>query len=226
MFWFWLGLVAIIAACVAIVVVRTRKFVPAPEEAVSAPEEAFDTDRLRDDLQELIRCRTVSYRDRELEDESQFTLVTDALPRLFPQVFAVCELHRPNDRSVLLHWRGKSSEKPTVLMAHYDVVPVDEKAWERPPFDAVVEDGVMWGRGTLDTKGTLVSVLEAADTLIAEGFVPEHDIWMAFAGDEEIAGGGAPANVAWLTEHDVKPYLVLDEGGAVVDKVFPGVDRP
>ena len=111
-------------------------------------------------------------------------------------------------------------------MAHYDVVPVEEENWEVPPFEALVRDGAMWGRGTLDTKSTFNGILSAAENLIAQGFTPLHDIYFAFSGGEEVNGLGAVHIVEYFTERGIEPELVLDEGGAVVENVFPGVSKP
>ena len=113
-----------------------------------------------------------------------------------------------------------------MLMAHYDVVPVEEENWDVPPFEAIIKDGAMWGRGTLDTKVTFNGILSAAENLIGQGFTPENDIYFAFSGGEEVNGKGAVNIVNWFTEKGVKPALVLDEGGAVVENVFPGVKEP
>ena len=221
----WLILLAL-AAFIAVLLFRTLRFTPLPEAPASTHPVDVDEAKAIRDLQALIRCKTVSYRDKSLEDDNEFACLEALLPEMFPNVHRVCDFHKPDPRALLFHWKGKSADKPGVLMAHYDVVPVDEAAWDKPPFEALIEDGVMWGRGTIDTKTTFLAVLEAADALIARGFVPENDLYLAFGGDEEISGNGAPAIVRWLKEHDVTPAFVLDEGGAVVEKVFPGVTQP
>jgi carboxypeptidase PM20D1 len=112
-------------------------------------------------------------------------------------------------------------------MAHLDVVPVDESApWRHPAFDAVVDDGAVWGRGTLDDKGSLVALCEAVETLLTDGFVPAQDVWLSFGADEEVSGRCAPAAVAELERRGVVPWFVLDEGGAVAADAFPGVAAP
>ena len=82
---------------------------------------------------------------------------------------------------------------------------------------------LMWGRGTLDTKVTFNGILSAAENLIRQGYQPENDIYFAFSGGEEINGPGAENIVQWFHEQGIKLKLVLDEGGAVVEDVFPGV---
>lgn len=221
----WILIIALILL-IAVLLARAARFTPKPEAAVPASEEKVDRAKAVEHLQRLIRCRTVSYRDKAMEDEKSFAELEALLPELFPHVHAQCGFEKLGSRSLLFHWKGKSEGEPAVLMAHYDVVPVNEDAWAKPAFDGVIENDVLWGRGTLDTKGTFLGVLEAADNLIAEGFQPEHDLYFAFAGDEEVSGEGAPTIVRWFQERGVTPAFVLDEGGAVVENVFPGVKTP
>ena len=221
----WIILLAVLAF-LAVLITRALAFKPQPEEAASAAPETLDEQKAIDHLQALIRCKTVSYRNKALEDNAEFEKLENLLPQLYPNVCKACELIKPNDRALLFHWKGKSSEQPGVLMAHYDVVPVNEADWQKPAFDGIIEDGVLWGRGTLDTKATFNGVLEAADNLIAQGFVPANDLYLAFGGDEEISGDGAPAIVRWFQQQHITPAFVLDEGGAVVENVFPGVKVP
>ena len=219
----WLIPVCAIAVFALIIVIRTLAF--KPRENVAADESAvtFDRAELIRNLQDLVSCKTVSYSDSSLEDDVEFEKLISRLPKLYPHVHRSCEFERLPDRALLYRWKGKASDAPTVLMAHYDVVPVDEAGWEKPPFEAIVEDGVMWGRGTLDTKVTFGGILFAANKLVKDGFVPENDIYFAFSGGEEVNGKGAFNIVDLFEKRGITPALVLDEGGAVVENVFPGV---
>ena len=206
-----------------VILTRAIRFKPKKQKPLSADEVSFDADKAVSSLQKLIRCKTVSYYDHSLEDDSEFEKLIGLLPEIYPNVMNTCEFRRLPDRALLFRWKGRCESKPSVMMAHYDVVPVEEENWQKPPFEAIIEDGVLWGRGSLDTKVTFNGVLYAANTLISEGFVPENDIWFAFSGGEEVNGKGAENIVAWFVENGVKPALVVDEGGAVVEGVFPGV---
>lgn len=216
-------ILAVIAAFLAVVLIRTATFKPKPQCGVDNTTVEFDKEKAMENLAQLVRCKTVSYYSREDEDEAEFKKLIDLLPTLYPDVFKVCEYKEFPDRGMLFKWSGKNSGAPAVLMAHYDVVPVNESAWEKPPFDAVIENGVMWGRGTLDTKVTFNGVLFAAQKLISDGFVPENDIYFAFSGGEEVNGKGAVHIVDYFAQNGIIPAMVVDEGGAVVENVFPGV---
>jgi len=217
------ALAALIVAFFTVIIIRAIRFKPNKSycDSLECPE--FDKARATEALRELIRCKTVSYYTREEENEAEFEKLVDMLPTLYPSVFSTCELTRMNDRALLFKWTGKAHDAPAVMMAHYDVVPVSEKDWQKPPFEAILEDGVIWGRGSLDTKVTFNAVLSAADSLIEKGFVPENDIYFAFSGGEEVNGRGAVNIVDYFEKNGIEPALVLDEGGAVVENVFPGL---
>ncbi len=221
---YWI--LAVLVAFIAVVAIRTIRFRPKPQPEVTKEEIAFDHDAAVDSLAQLVRCKTVSYNDHSLEDEGEFQKLISLLPTLYPNVFAACTFRQLPDRALLLRWPGKQAGDPAVMMAHYDVVPVNEEKWDKPPFAGIIEDGILWGRGTLDTKVTFNGILSAANSLIGQGFRPERDIYFAFSGGEEINGQGAPNIVAYFTEHGIHPAIVVDEGGAVVENVFPGVKQP
>lgn len=219
-------ILSLIALFFAVILIRTAMFRPKPPLEVFENEEKFDGEKSIENLRTLVRFKTISYRDSEKEDDEQFQKLIDKLPQLYPNVFEKCSFTQLADRALLFKWSGKNQGKPTVLMAHYDVVPVNEEMWEKPPFEAILEDGVIWGRGTLDTKVTFNGVLFSADHLIAQGFTPENDIYFAFSGGEEINGNGAKNIVDYFEENGIELALVVDEGGAVVENVFPGVKTP
>ena len=216
----------ILLVLTAVIIARTLMFTPPREAPKEYDEIQLDGAESIRNLFELIRCRTVSRTDPRQEDEAEFEKLIGLLPKLYPNVWNTCSLQRFEGRGLLFHWQGQTEGDPAVLMAHYDVVPVEEENWSRPAFDAVAEDGVMWGRGTLDTKVTFNGILSGAESLIRQGFQPEHDIYFAFSGCEEINGPGAANIVRFFQEKGAHLRLVLDEGGAVVEDVFPGVSAP
>ena len=152
--WIILGIIALFFA---VILLRTLAFRPKEELPVSREEVSFDRDKCVDALAQLVRCRTISYNDPALEEDAEFEKLIGLLPTLYPRVWQSCSLERLPDRALLFRWPGKETGDPAVMMAHYDVVPVNEENWDKPPFAGIIEDGILWGRGTLDTKVTLVS---------------------------------------------------------------------
>ena len=219
-------ILAALALLLAVILIRTLCFRPKPQPEGDQEQYAFNREQAVDALAQLVRCKTVSHNDHEKEDEQEFAKLIGLLPTLYPRVFDECSVQQLPDRALLLRWPGKHSGDPAVLMAHYDVVPVNEENWEKPPFAGIIEDGVLWGRGTLDTKVTFNGILSAANYLIGKHFQPENDIYFAFSGGEEVNGQGAPNIVKYFQDHQITPALVVDEGGAVVENVFPGVKQP
>ena len=216
----------IVIALLAVLVIRAAAFRPKKQPSMEYESVSFDKDAAIDALQKLVQCKTISYNDKALEDDAEFQKLIDLLPSLYPQVFQVCSFTQLPDRALLFRWPGKTEGNPAVMMAHYDVVPVDEEKWDKPAFSGIIEDGTMWGRGTLDTKATFNGVLSAANHLIGAGFVPENDVYFAFSGGEEVNGKGAVNIVDWFEKEGISLGLVVDEGGAVVENVFPGVKEP
>ena len=171
---------ALLVAFLLVLLIRTAMFRPKKEEIIRPETVTLDGEKAISDLAEMIRCRTVSDKERENEDEGEFVKFKALLPTLFPTVYEKCTVEYPSDRSILIRWEGVAHDAPTVLMSHYDVVSVVEEDWEKPPFDGILENGLLWGRGTLDTKGTLNGILQSAEALIKSGFVPKNDVYFAF----------------------------------------------
>ena len=219
-------ILGLLLAFLAVLVIRALLFTPKPQPQLSTDPIDFDKDAAVSALQKLVQCKTISYNDHSLEDKAEFRKLIDMLPQLYPAVFKTCHVQELPDWGLLLRWDGKAHDAPSVMMAHFDVVPVVEEMWEKPPFAGILEDGVLWGRGTLDTKVTMNGALSAANALIGQGFQPEQDIYFAFSGGEEVNGLGAVNIVKYFQEKGITPALVVDEGGGVVENVFPGVKEP
>jgi carboxypeptidase PM20D1 len=150
------------------------------------------------------------------------------LAQQFPRVYRDLQVEQVGHGALLFTWKGTNPSAPSIiLMAHQDTVPVDPDTrvrWTRDPWSGDVADGVVWGRGALDDKASLVSILEAAEQLLQQGFQPKRTIYFAFGSDEERGGEqGAIAIVNLLKQRNVHAQLVLDEGGAYTNGLMPGV---
>lgn len=219
------AVLVLLVVFVAILLVRTLLFVPRELPPVQQDTITVDREKIVNDMISMIQCKTVSNRDDALVDWGEYKKFQELLRERFPLVHQHCTLEHVGKTGLLYHWQGKSAQEPSVCMAHYDVVPIDEEGWDKPAFEGILEDGYIWGRGTLDTKGTLCGVMEAAEQLLSEGYVPAHDVYFSFSGEEEIDGDSCKEIVRYLEQHGIRPALVLDEGGAVVENSFPGVSQ-
>jgi carboxypeptidase PM20D1 len=171
----------------------------------------------------MIQLPTVS---AELEERGAepFEAFVALIAEQYPLVHETLALERHTDFGLLFRWAGSGPGDPLVLMAHYDVVPVDEDDdWTHPPFAGVIADGLVHGRGALDDKGPLIVVIEAVENLLADGFVPARDVYLSFGGNEETYGSAAQEIARVFRERGIVPWLVVDEGGAVVDAPLPFV---
>lgn len=180
-------------------------------------------------LSSLVQIPTVASWDPQHADHESFARHRAALAAFYPRVHAL-QSEPAGDHGLLYRWPGRGRQDvlhpfPVVLMAHQDVAPVQAADWPTNPFSGEIRDGLVHGRGTLDDKGGLVALLDAVETLLGDGFVPERDIWLFFGADQETAGESAKIAVRRLYELGVRPWLVIDEGGGVVTDAFPGLSR-
>ncbi|MCQ2409953.1 MAG: M20/M25/M40 family metallo-hydrolase, partial [Clostridia bacterium] len=169
-------------------------------------------------LAKLIRVETIS--EYNQKDKSKFYVFHDVLRETFPDIFAVCEFY-DYDGSFLMKWKGTSSDEPVLFMNHHDVVEATGK-WEHEPFSGDIADGKLWGRGTLDTKGGLFGMLQAANELAKEGFVPRRDIYFESACTEEVEGSGCDSITQDLKNKGIHFFMTIDEGGMIIDEPVAG----
>ena len=173
-------------------------------------------------LGELLKIQTVSHEDVSLTDFSKFQDYIDKVKSFYPLVFSKCEFTQTKEYAIKLKLKGLSDKKPTVLMAHYDVVPVTE-GWDHDPFLGEVVDGYLYGRGAIDTKCTMICALSALEKALENNYVPQKDLYLCFGANEEIYGDSQVKIVEELKAQGIKPALVFDEGGGILKDAFPTV---
>jgi len=176
------------------------------------------TEQYANTLARLIRAKTISREPQP--DKGEFYRFHDLLREVFPHIFAACT-YEDFDGSFLLRWKGRGEGKPILLMNHHDVVEA-AGGWKYEPFSGTIAEGKVWGRGTLDTKGGLWAMLQAADELAAEGFAPAKDVYFLSTCNEEQGGSGADCISNTLLERGIRFSLVLDEGGMILDQPIDG----
>lgn len=215
------GIVAVIAAIIA---VRTATFAPdhvasATGIQIAAPP-PFDLNAAAKHLSEAVRFKTISHQKPEENDLTQWSQLHEWLQTTYPSAHAVLSREFAADHSLVYTWKGTNPAlPPIILMAHQDVVPVtagSEKDWRHAPFSGEISENSIWGRGTVDDKGSLIALMESVDTLVKSGFKPQRTIYIVSGHDEEAGGSGAKAAAALLAGRGVKALFTLDEGSAVI----------
>ena len=169
-------------------------------------------------LARLIQLETISTFNQT--DKTKFYEFHEVLREMFPNLFKVCTFE-DFDGSFLMRWQGKTAKEPIMLMNHHDVVEATGD-WSYNPFGGEIADGKLWGRGTLDTKGGLWAMMQAAEELVRKGFVPERDSYFLSACTEECAGEGADTISKVLEERGLRFFMVLDEGGYILEEPIAG----
>src|SRR5215204_2093242 len=166
-------------------------------QVAAVPRAEVDAQAAAKRLSEAIRFRTISSYEKPDQHAEALRGMQAHIEKSFPAFHAAAKREIVARYSLLYTWEGSDAKTldpkalPIALLAHQDVVPVapgTEKDWQQPPFDGVISDGFIWGRGSWDDKGNLYSMLEAAEAMAKEGFRPKRTIYFAFGHDEETAG--------------------------------------
>jgi len=180
---------------------------------------------------EALTIPTISYDDRSNFDANAFRNFREFLENAYPLVYQNTEQTVVNNYSLVLHLPGSdASLEPVLFMGHMDVVPVEEITlgeWTHPPFSGTVADGILWGRGSVDDKFTVISLMEALELILEKNIQPKRSIYFAFGHDEEVGGQDGAASVAeYFKSRGTTFEFVIDEGGVVVEGLMEGLDRP
>jgi carboxypeptidase PM20D1 len=196
-----------------------------PAEAVDANAAAAAR------LAGALRFQTISREGTGPVDPTAFLALHSYLEQSFPRAHAALTREVVASYSLLYTWTGTDpSLPPVLLLSHQDVVPVEagtERSWTQPPFEGRITGGFIWGRGAIDDKSGVTGLLEAVELLAAQGFRPRRTVYLAFGHDEEVGGlQGARSLAAVLEQRGVRPLFILDEGGAILKGLVPGIDKP
>ena len=209
---------ALLVLLLLIALVRTL-LMPNKRSDYAAPEADDKAMLLAQKLSKMIQYDTTSHAN--VHEEEKFLGFHKVLEELFPLVHEKLE-RTVIDGNLLYYWKGKSSEKPILLMSHQDVVPA-EGEWLHEPFSGDIADGKVWGRGASDTKCSVMAFFEAVEELLREGYTPECDVYLASSCTEEWAGDGAPKIVEELKRRGVELFIVCDEGGGIISEPIGGI---
>lgn len=220
----------VLAVLTGIIFIRTLMFTPPDIQSQDAVTIEVDGSAVAEHLSQAVQFQTVSPLAPQRRDHKPFDDFLAWAETTYPEVHRL-EKTIVKDHTLLFKWTGlKPDLKPILFAAHYDVVPVvpgTEESWEHPPFGGVIADGYVWGRGAMDDKAAMITILEATTILLRQGFTPERTVYFSFDHDEEIGGSeGAAGVTALLASQGVQLAWSLDEGGFVMEGVLPGLEQP
>jgi carboxypeptidase PM20D1 len=224
-----LGRIAIIVfvsvvGLIAVLLVRTLTYKGAVGADVAAvrvaPPIAVDTKLAAQHLSQAVQIQTVSHQDPAEDQPAEWARLHAFLATAYPAAHAAMTREVVGKASLVYTWPGSDpSLAPVILMAHQDVVPVTpgtEGDWKHPPFAGDIADGAVWGRGSIDDKGSLITLFEGLEALAKSGFRPKRTVIVVSGEDEEVRGQGARAAAALLKSRNIKAQFVVDEGLAVI----------
>jgi Gly-Xaa carboxypeptidase len=198
--------------------------------ALSAMDEFLKSETFRNHsinrLSDAVKVQTVSFDDMgAIGDDARWDVFYDFasyLKNTFPAVHESLVLDVVNTHGLVYTWEGSDKHlKPTLLMAHQDVVPVPDStisSWTHPPFSGFYDGKFIWGRGASDCKNQLIAILEAIELLLSAGFTPRRTVILSFGFDEEVSGiEGANHLAPYLLEKYGRDSIavIVDEGAGV-----------
>jgi carboxypeptidase PM20D1 len=210
---------------------NTRKMNSGKNHLPPALDFSISKEIALNNLSTALKIPTVSFEDPKKIQKENFLQFHAYLEKNFPLAHQVMERVPIEEYSLLYRWKGKNPEKkPILFMAHMDVVPVQsgtEKEWKFPPFAGKIEEGFIWGRGTLDMKASLVAMMESIENLQKNGFAPEADLYLSFGHDEELGGGSGGKNIAqYLRDQKLNFEYILDEGYFITKGIVERLKDP
>jgi carboxypeptidase PM20D1 len=226
------ALFGLVVVALAIVLGVKTMLMPSRQVAgVSVTPVAVDEAVVAQRLGAAVRFKTMASNDDIDANAAEFIGLQELLRTSFPKAHALMKREVIGKYSLLYTWLGSDAVAPPfALMAHQDVVPISpgtEHDWEQPPFSGAVKDGYIWGRGSWDDKGNLMSIMEAAELLAESGFKPRQTIYLIFGQDEEQLGPRGASQVAKLfKERGIHLQFVLDEGLLVTEGLLAGLNKP
>ncbi len=222
---------AVLGAAAASLPVRAALHKEPKTDVPAMPPEEVDLARYRKNLSDAIKIKTIAGKDEASTNYDVFYEFHAFLKERYPLMHEKLELTVLNKAALMFRWPGsKQGLDPIALLAHQDVVPISQGTlddWTHPPFDGVDDGEYIWGRGALDMKNHLIGVMEAVETLLAEGFQPERDVYVLLGNNEEVMSAnennGAVVMCKYLAEKGIHLDCIIDEGGAILPVDVKGV---
>jgi carboxypeptidase PM20D1 len=219
----WKILLVVLAVLIIVTLIRAAFYKPKKVDSVKIEDADIDEMKVAEHLSRAIQCKTVSMANDDDVDWAEFEKFHKYLDEAFPLVAKNTTKEVVSKASLIYLWKGKNPElEPMAMLSHQDVVPVaegTENDWTHDAFSGTIDGEFIWGRGALDMKNHLICVMEAVESLIAEGFQPDRDVYLCFGHDEEtvsMENSGAKTIVDTLKNRGIRLDSVLDEGSALL----------
>ncbi|NLL56668.1 MAG: M20/M25/M40 family metallo-hydrolase [Clostridiales bacterium] len=210
--------------------IMTLRTLLAPKAKTGEQTVHYDLDLSRavKNLSKAIQIPTISPKFKG-DNKEAFLAYEKFLEESYPLIHTTAKKTVINDHALIFHIKGSDdSLLPIAFLAHQDVVPSTEDSWDYPPFSGKIVniDGeeFIYGRGTVDMKGQMISTLEAVEYCLKNNIKLKRDLYLCFGYDEELTGTlGALSIVKHLQKNNVVFEFIIDEGGLVLDGKMLGI---